>query len=160
MKHIATLVTLLLLAATGAEARAPRVGEAVATFSLQDLSGKKVDTARFKGKTTILFFWNNLCGCSEQLLALKTFVAARQGRSLVFVAVNEGQGRAIAERLITANKLPYEALLDSDLEVGRNQFGVKVLPTIFIIDKLGTLREKLIGVVDTKKLESIIQRYL
>jgi protein-disulfide isomerase len=91
---------------------------------------------------------------------LKTFVAARQGRSLTFIAVNEGQGRAIVERVITANKLPYEALLDSDLEVGKNQFGVKVLPTIFIIDKVGVLREKLIGVVDTKKLESIIQRYL
>ncbi len=160
MKHIVTLVTLLFLAVGSAEARAPRIGETVATFTLQDLSGKKVDTARFKGKTTVLFFWNNLCGCTEQMIALKPFVAARQGRSLVFVAVNEGQGRAIAERVITANQLPYEALLDTDLEVGRNQFGIKVLPTIFIIDKLGVLREKLIGVVDTKKLESIIQRYL
>ncbi len=160
MKYMAILVTLLLLAIGSAEARAPRIGEAVAGFTLPDLSGRKIDTALFKGRTTVIYFWNNLCGCTEQLIALKSFVASRKGRQLMFVTVNEGQSRAIAESVITANKLPYEALLDNDLAVGKKQFGIKVLPTLFILDKQGVLREKLIGVVDNRKLESIIQRYL
>ena len=159
IKYILT-VMILLFTVGGAEARPPRIGEAVATFSLPDLAGKKIDTARFKGRTTVIYFWNNLCGCSEQLIALKTFVAARKGRLLSFVAVNEGQSRAIAENVILANKLPYDALLDNDLAVGKNLFGIKVLPTIFILDRQGVLKEKLIGVVDTKRLESFIQRYL
>lgn len=160
MKYILILMMLILCAVGNAEARAPRIGEAVATFSLPDLSGRKIDTTQFKGRITILYFWNNLCGCTEQLIALKSFVTAQKGRQVAFVTVNEGQGRAIAESVITANKLPYEALLDKDLDVGKKQFGIKVLPTIFILDKQGVLREKLIGVVDNRKLENIIQRYL
>jgi cytochrome c biogenesis protein CcmG/thiol:disulfide interchange protein DsbE len=160
MKQFLIIVVLLLLAVSSAEARAPRIGEAVASFSLPDLSGRKIDTAQFKGRTTVIYFWNNLCGCTEQLLALKNFVAAQKGRSLAFVTVNEGQGDKIAASVITTNKLPYEALLDNDLVVGKKEFGIKVLPTVFILDKQGVLREKLIGIVDNRKLENLIQRYL
>ncbi|MEI6207692.1 MAG: hypothetical protein WCP20_12990 [Desulfuromonadales bacterium] len=34
----------------------------------------------------------------------------QKGRQLAFVTVNEGQSKAIAESVIAANKLPYEAL--------------------------------------------------
>jgi peroxiredoxin len=159
MKRIVFII-ILLLATVPAHARAPRIGEVVASFALQNLIGKKVDTAQFKGRPTVIYFWNYLCGCTEQLIALKSFIIAQKSRQLAFVTVNEGQSKAIAESVITANRLPYDALLDSDLSVGRNLFGIKVLPTIFIIDRGGILREKLIGVVDNRKLESLILRYL
>jgi hypothetical protein len=50
--------------------------------------------------------------------------------------------------------------MDTDLKAGKNDFGVKVLPTIIIVDKWGVLREKVIGVVGSKKLQEIISRYL
>lgn len=151
---------ILLFAVVSAEARSPRIGEPVAPFSLQNLADRTIDTAQYRGTTTVLYFWNNLCGCTEQLIALKAFISARQGRNLAFVTVNEGQGKKIAESVISANRLPYQTLLDNDFKVGQKQFGIKVLPTIFIIDKQGILREKLIGVVDNRRLESIIQRHL
>ena len=160
MKQIVTILILMLIAVGNVEARAPRIGEAVDTFNLPDLTGKKIDTAQFKGRTTLLYFWNNMCGCTEQLIALKAFVTAHRGRPLAFVTVNEGQSKAIVDSVITANKLPYEALLDPDLAVGKKQFGIKVLPTIFIIDKQGILREKLIGAVNQRMLENIILNYL
>lgn len=160
LQHLIAIITLLLLAVSSAEAASPRIGETVTAFSLSDLSGTKIDTAQFKGRTTVLYFWNNLCGCTAQLIALKTFVATHKGRRLAFVAVNEGQSKSIVESVISANKLPYEALLDPDLAVGKKEFGIKVLPTVFIIDKQGVLREKLIGVVNTRMLENIILSYL
>ncbi|MFZ4859376.1 MAG: peroxiredoxin family protein, partial [Desulfuromonadaceae bacterium] len=126
MKRIVIIITLMLLAVVPAHARAPRIGESVATFALLDLAGKKVDTAQFKGRPTVIYFWNNLCGCTEQLIALKSFITAQKARQLAFVTVNEGQSKSIAESVITANKLPYEALLDSDLAIGKKQFGIKV----------------------------------
>ncbi len=159
MKRIVIIMSLLLFAVAPADARAPRIGEIVAPFVLQDLTGNNIDTAQFKGRPTVIYFWNNLCGCTEQLIALKSFVTVQKARQLAFVTVNEGQSRAIAASVITANKLPYEALLDSDLAIGKKQFGIKVLPTVFIIDRQGILREKLIGVVDNKKLEALILRY-
>jgi len=161
MKRIAAIAVLMcLFTAAMAEAGTPRIGARVDAIRLPDTSGVIVDTGRFKGRTVVVFFWNNLCGCSEQLLALKPFVAARKNRPFAFVTVNEGQGKAIVESFIHGNRLPYEALLDVDLAVGKKNFGIKVLPTIFVVDKDGILREKLIGVIDTRRLETIIQRYL
>ncbi len=154
------MIVLLLFVACSAEAASPRIGEVVTPFSLPDLAGIQIDTARFKGRVTVIYFWNNLCGCTEQLKALKAFVTAHKERRLAFVTVNQGQSRDIVASVILANKLPYEALLDNDLSVGKKQFGIKVLPTIFILDKQGILREKLIGVVNQRMLENVMLSYL
>lgn len=158
--HRIAIIVLLLFSVSNAEAASPRIGEVVPTFALPDPAGRKIDTAQFKGRVTVVYFWNNLCGCTEQLKALKSFVTTHKNRRLAFVAVNEGQSREIVESVILANKLPYEALLDHDLSVGKKQFGIKVLPTIFIIDKQGILREKLIGIVNHRMLENVILSYL
>jgi hypothetical protein len=66
----------------------------------------------------------------------------------------------VVKSFLHEHGLAYEVLMDTDLKAGKNDFGVKVLPTIVIIDKWGVLREKVIGVVGAKKLEEIISRYL
>jgi cytochrome c biogenesis protein CcmG/thiol:disulfide interchange protein DsbE len=159
IRVVTAVVLTLLLMVIMAEAASPRIGGSVDAIRLPNLSGRIIDTSQARGKTVVLYFWNNLCGCTEQLIALNRFVSSQKGRQFVFITVNEGQSKAIVEGFIRDTKLPYEALLDSDLAVGKKHFGIRVLPTIFIIDKNGILREKLIGMVDTKKLESIIQRY-
>lgn len=159
MRSLIFATVLLALMAGGAQAAGPRIGAPVPAFTLADLSGARVDSGRYRGRTTVLYFWNNLCGCTEQLIALKGFVGARKG-AFNFVAVNEGQKKEVIESVILANGLPYQALSDKDLAVGRGSFGIKVLPTIFVVDGKGVVREKLIGIVDNRKLESIIQRYL
>jgi peroxiredoxin len=160
IRIIATAILSLLLMAVMAEAASPRIGGPVDAIRLPNLTGRIIDTSQTRGKTVVVYFWNNLCGCTEQLIVLNRFVSNQKGRPFVFIAVNEGQNKAIVEGVIRDNKLPYEALLDSDLAVGKKNFGIRVLPTIFVIDKNGILREKLIGMVDTKRLESIMQRYL
>lgn len=153
------LVAFLLMSAL-TEAASPRIGAPVDVIRLPNLSGAVIDTGQTRGKTVVIYFWNNLCGCTEQLLALNRFVSERKKRPFAFITVNEGQAKGVVDGFIRGNGLPYEALLDSDLAVGKKSFGIKVLPTVFVIDRNGVLREKLIGMVDTRRLESIIQRYL
>lgn len=161
MRRIYLLALAALLLGAGlAEARSPRIGEPVAPVRLNDLAGKPVDTGRLQGRTQVIYFWNNQCGCTEQLIKLRGFVDGLKGKPFAFVTINEGQGRAVAEGFIKANALSYQVLLDNDLKVGTKEFGIKVLPTIFIVGKDGRLKEKLIGVVDSKKLEAIIRRHL
>lgn len=61
---------------------------------------------------------------------------------------------------MAAHALPNEARLDEKADVARNRFGVRVLPTVLVISRDGSLRERVVGVVATKKLEAIIGRYL
>ncbi len=160
MKRIFAIIAMLLLFSVHAEAKSLRIGEPVPAVRLADLAGKQFDTGQLKGKTVVLYFWTDACGCAEQLIALRTFIAGLKDNPFAFVTINEGQGKTVAERFIRNNKLPYQVLLDNDLAIGKKGFGIKVLPTIFIIGRDGILKEKLIGVVDNKRLETFIRRYL
>jgi len=160
MKWLVMVLLGMQLFPAVVEARAPRIGERTAAIALPNLSGKQITTAAHSGKTVVVYFWTDACGCKEQLIELKAYVAGLKNRQVAFLAVNAGQEKARVERFVTETGIPYEVLLDDKSRVAREQFGVKVLPTVFIIDKNGILREKLIGVVDTKKLQSLINRYL
>jgi len=160
MKWLVVLSVVVLLLPGLAEARAPRIGETVAPFVLSSLSGKKVDTGALQGKIQVIYFWTDACGCKEQLIELKSYLAGLKNRQFAFLAVNAGQEKAKVERFVAATGIPYEVLLDEKAHIAGGQFNIRVLPTIPILDKGGVLREKLIGVVDTKKLQVIINRYL
>lgn len=159
--RLAPMILLLLLALTGvSEARSLRIGDRLAPVSLPDLNGRQVASAAQPGKTVVLYFWTDACGCREQLLELRPYVAGLKQRPVLFHAVNAGQEKGKVSHFVAENRIPYEVLLDDRARLAREQFGIKVLPTIFVIDKGGVLREKLIGVVETKKLQAIINRYL
>ena len=154
------LLALSLFTAPPVEAKALKVGEPFPAFKLQTLGKADFSTDTLKGKTVVIYFWNNLCGCTDQLLALKGFISRQEKKPFAFVTVNEGQARAIPEVFLRDNRLSYQVLLDTDMALGRKQLGIRVLPTVFIIGRDGLLKEKLIGMVDTHKLQSIIERHL
>lgn len=160
MKRLALAAILSMMLWGLAEARGPRIGEPAPALKIRGLDGKEVDTARLKGKTLVVYFWTDACGCREQLKEIRTFVNALKGKPFSFLAVNEGQAKPVVDAFLRENGLAYQVLLDEKAAVGRNSFGIKVLPTIFIIDRGGIVREKLIGVVDSRKLEAMIRRYL
>jgi peroxiredoxin len=153
----------LLIAVTLAgcsEGKRTRIGETVTPFLLSDVTGKPVDTAIGRGKIQVLYFWNDQCGCVEQLAHLRGFISAQQESSLSFITVNVGQSKELVGDFVAKYKLPYTVLLDSDRKIATKHVGLKVLPTILVIDKTGILRENLMGIVTTKKLEEVISRYL
>jgi peroxiredoxin len=137
-----------------------RIGEAVTPFRLNNLNGAPIDTASGRGKAQAIYFWNDSCGCVEQLAQLSGFVSTRQNTTLSFITVNVGQSRELVGDFVAKFSLPYTVLLDTDRKIATQHVGIKVLPTILVIDKDGILREKLMGIVTTKKLEEIISRYL
>ncbi len=161
MNPLIALLLLVAVAAAGCSDVAPtRVGDAVTPFRLVNPGGITIDTASGRGKTQVIYFWNDQCGCVEQLAKLSGFVVARQSTSLSFITVNVGQSREHVEEFVKKYDLPYTVLLDSDRKIATKQVGIKVLPTILVIDKQGILREKLMGIVTTSKLEEVISRYL
>jgi peroxiredoxin len=160
MKWLIALFIAFHLLQGQAEARVPRIGEQVPVISLPTLADNQITTGSLRGKSQVIYFWTDACGCREQLLELRPFIASLKSRPLAFLTVNVGQDKARVARFVADNKIPYQVLLDDKARVARDQFSIKVLPTIFIISKDGVLREKLIGVVDTKKLQTLIGRYL
>jgi peroxiredoxin len=164
MKTVLALLVMLIYLQGDVEAQSLRIGETAPPLRLPNVAGKKIDTERLRGKTVVIYFWNNRCGCVEQLGELRSFIHGINERPQAFpfefLTVNEGQSNEVVKSFLHEHGLAYEVLMDADLKAGKNDFAVKVLPTIIIIDKWGVLREKVIGVVGSKKLQEIISRYL
>jgi thiol-disulfide isomerase/thioredoxin len=55
-------------AAQPAERTGPKVGEEAPEVRLADLGGKEISLQDFKGKETLVLFWNPGCGFCQQML--------------------------------------------------------------------------------------------
>lgn len=154
------LACLMILTTTTADARPVRTGDLMAPFSLPGITGKRVSSSVYAGNVLVLYFWSDACGCREQLIALRPFIGSMKKRPLKFVGINVAQDARRVSAFVASHALPYEVLLDETSELSRERFGVRVLPTVLVISRDGVLREKLVGVIETRKLIAIIKGYL
>lgn len=124
-----------------------QIGDQAPVVSLNDFNGKSVSLSEaYKGKIMLVRFWSLECGfCDkEMLLAFETFYQKYKDRGFIPVAVNEGRIDKTDERLKKFAQLTYPMLVDEYSLVAK-RFGVIGLPTTFIIDEEGIIRDKITG---------------
>ncbi|MEZ4308653.1 MAG: thioredoxin family protein [Polyangiaceae bacterium] len=133
--------------AAAAQAAAAEVGKAAPDFTLNDLDGKPVSLASFKGKTVVLEWFNPECPfvkAAHNKGSLKTYASEATDKGVVWLAVNSGapgkQGAAVEKNREGVDKfgLKHPVLLDPTGEVGR-KYGATNTPHMFVIDGEGTL---------------------
>ena len=151
---VALLAAFLLFSGSG-KPGVVRVGEKPPDFSLKDLSGATVSLSGQKGNVVVLYFWSNCPACWQQLPQLQGVYARNRGKGLSLLAVNVGQERASVEIYARQAGLMFPVLVDEKMEVP-NRYGVNRVPTIFLLDRQGIVREKVLGDIETKALEKMI----
>ncbi len=145
-----SLLSLLLLAALFAGSRGAHadlaVGAVAPAFELQDLDGKAVTLADFRGKTVVLEWINPNCpvsrGYADRQVMARTAAAHPE---VVWLAINS-TARNHADYLPAAEHqaynskqgIHYPVLYDTSGEVGR-AYGAKTTPHMFVIDADGRL---------------------
>ncbi len=80
-----------------AAAQGLAVGTPAPALKLPDLSGKEVDLADYRGRETVVLFWNTGCGfCQQMLPQLKEWERERPADAPALVVVSAGPPEAIA----------------------------------------------------------------
>ena len=122
------------VAAQPAVPAAPRIGEPAPPLKLPNLKGKKVNLAAFRGKKTLVLFWNPGCGFCQQMLddlkALETNPPEGAPRILV-----------VSTGAVEANKaleLRSTVVLDQVFSVG-SSFGASGTPSAVLVDEQGKI---------------------
>jgi len=125
----------------------PQEGFLAPSFSLQDLNGKLVSLADFKGKVILLNFWASWCApCKREIPSLIRLYQLRKDRNFEILAVSVD--RTSVSKIVTfvaENQMSFPVLMDPQGEVGNGKYWVRAIPTSFLVDKKGVIRWKVTG---------------
>ncbi len=136
----------------------PLEGQTPSDVLLTDLSGRQVSTADWRGKVVVLDFWATWCGpCKQSLPHLRALATEFQDRVL-FVGVTGEQSRTVSD-FLQLNPSPYPILLDGQ-GLAAKEFGVTALPTLFILDQDGKVRQQFVGAPQEDVLRGAIDGVL
>jgi len=164
---------LLCLLVTGAMADQPPLGHAMSPlspplpapdFSLPDMDGASHALSDYRGKVVMLNFWATWCPpCRREMPSMERLYDKFKARGLEVVAVNQFEDPDLVfeftGRLSLAPTFPI--LFDRESRVAE-QYGVKGLPTTYLLDRDGNIRFQAIGgrEFDHPEVEALIEQLL
>lgn len=157
------LIMTFLFSLWGCEkAQVGRIGDVAQDFTLPTLDGQIVTLSHFKGKNIFLLFWTQGCVfCQTRNIVLVNGIFLKgQKTGLVVLSINIAESKGEVAEFVKQKGLIYPALLDRDGNVSRKKFGVYVVPTLFIIDQKGVIKEKVYGYLTEQALFDFVDPYL
>ena len=127
-------------------------GDLAPEFTLADTDGIAHSLARHRGKAVVLNFWGTWCPpCLHELPGLVSFATEYPDVVVLGIAVDSGEGKVLAaEKKRLGINFP---VLAAD-QLVQSAYGVRVLPTTFLIDAEGVVRRHQVGVVSPRRLAS------
>jgi thiol-disulfide isomerase/thioredoxin len=156
-----------------ADALAPLKGKPAPAFALEDLSGKKVSLASYRGKALLINFWATWCGpCKIEtpwLVELRNKYAS-QGFEVLGIDT-EGddlqpgdkagwaKDRDAVQQFVAQMKMPYPVLFNGD-SISTPYGGLDELPTSFFVDRKGTIVAAQLGLSSESEMEANIKKAL
>lgn len=115
-------------------------------FTLPDVEGRPVRLRDFRGKLVFVNFWATWCPpCRLEMPSMERLYQTFKPTDFAMLAVSiDRQGAPVVKPFMAELKLTFPALLDSKTEVAR-QFGLRGLPTTYLIDREGRLIGAAVG---------------
>ena len=114
-------------------------------WQLADLDGATVQLDDYRGRVVLINFWASWCTpCLTEMPSLQRFSESMEGKPFALLTINMGESRAAAARAVRQRKVEFPVLLDRKGDVFR-QWGAKMLPTSFILDREGRIRYRILG---------------
>ena len=124
--------------------KVPRIASPV-DFKLKDIKGKWVWLSDFRGKVVFLNFWATWCPpCKYEMPSMQKLYDKLKHKKFAMVAVDLQEPVSRVKDFVKEYKLSFTVLLDSTGDVGR-QFGIRSIPSTFIIDGKGGIIGKAFG---------------
>ena len=129
------------------DATAPHQGFLSPEFELEMLDGENGALQDFSGKVVLLNFWASWCPpCRSEMPAVQRVYETYQADGFEVVAVNMAHQDSLpdVQSFLDVYGLTFPVLLDQTGETAA-KYQVRALPTTFLIDRQGVIREVLIG---------------
>ncbi len=147
------------------------LGKPAPPFTLEDLGGRKVSLADYKGKALLINFWATWCPpCKLEtpwIIDLRNQYAA-QGFEVLGISaddIDRGDPQKLSDekreiaRFVQQMQMPYPVLIDAD-SISRPYGGLDDLPTSFFVDRNGIVVAVQVGLTSKSEIEQNIKKAL
>jgi peroxiredoxin len=124
------------------------------SFSLKDITGKEVKLHDYRGKIVFLNFWATWCPpCRAEMPSMERLYTEFKDKNFIMLAVDSREKTRKVKSFGKKLGLSYPLLLDSDGTVGF-EYGVRSIPTTYLVDRQGYLIGGALGARDWASKES------
>jgi peroxiredoxin len=143
-----TIVTLSLM--VGCQ-RNVDAFQAAPDFDLKDLRGQTLSLAQFRGRVVVVDFWATWCPpCRMSIPELVEIQKEFRDRGLAVIGVSLDDPAMVTDASLRAFKHKFRmnySVLRFNHQIIKDYFGgeAPAIPTMFVIDREGRIRDKVIG---------------
>jgi peroxiredoxin len=124
-------------------------------FTLQDLEGRRVTLSDYRGKLVFLNFWATWCPpCRAEMPSMEMLHQKLSDDGLEIVAVDIGETNQMVSDFVKSMELTFTILLDTRQKVS-SIYGIRNIPTTFIVDKEGWIAGRAVGARDWSSEDSL-----
>ena len=131
------------------------MGSPAPDFQLIDLQGNRQALPDYHGKVVLLNFWATWCGpCRVEMPSMERVYQDLKDEDFAILAISsDPQGSIVTRPFVASQGLTFPILHDSDYRVS-GSYGVRTLPMSFLIDRNGTLIQRVFGARDWNSPEA------
>jgi thiol-disulfide isomerase/thioredoxin len=162
-KTLLLVLTLALSFTAGAGRAAPVPPTPAPSWTLKDVNGQDVSSAQFAGKVMVVDFWATWCGPCRVEIPGYIALQKKYGKDrLAIIGVSVDQGPEVVKKFVQANGVDYQIVMADDevVQAFGGEEGINAIPTTFIIDREGKIRDRKLGAEETEEFEQRLATYL
>ncbi|MDO8541443.1 MAG: TlpA disulfide reductase family protein [Opitutaceae bacterium] len=143
--------------AAGAKTASLPVIAPAPAWKLQDVNGATVSSEQFKGKVVVLDFWATWCTpCVKEIPGYIDLARKYEKDGVVIVGVSVDQaGPEVVKAFAAKHKVNYPLVM-ADEGIVAAFGGIEAIPTTFLIDRQGQIRDRKEGLAETDEYEKRI----
>lgn len=129
-------------------------------FEFTSLKGESISLSQLNGKVVLLDFWGTWCPpCRASVPELKEVVKKYPAEKLVVISVSSDTDEAKWRQFIAEHQMDWVQYRDTDDRI-QSAFHIDSFPTYIVIDKDGSIRERISGLDEQQSLRNRINDVL
>ncbi|MCD4784035.1 MAG: TlpA family protein disulfide reductase [Candidatus Eremiobacteraeota bacterium] len=151
------IISLLVMFSSASHAQLHEEEKETLDFKLSTSSGETISLSDCRGEVVVVVFWAFWCDTWKTVVEGYEYLASDMGKvpfRFFAVAIDAGMPEVVLLEK-KDGKLPFPVLVDKNGKIS-DKYNIKIVPTVFVMDKSGKIVYRHEGYPGNRKLKELI----